>query len=180
LFTTLVGSHRLAAITLSHMLTSASTAVTPRPAKARPQDQVQTWAMPMSDTFSRMAIITVVARRDRFTAEQKRAVHEISLISLPHVIAARSNIPGTNVRPRFTPWPAFARLNRRQPLFTDHCPIWHARGWMAFGLEAIVFVLPPGDTVAISIAMEVLTAAAQRERWRDRQRQGGRENDGTQ
>ena len=30
--------------------------------------------MPMSDTFSRMEIITGVARRRRFTAEQKLAV----------------------------------------------------------------------------------------------------------
>ena len=51
---------------------------------------------------------------------------------------------------------------------------------MALCLEAIVFILPPGDAIAISITMEVITAAPQRERWRDRQGQGGGENDGTQ
>ena len=51
---------------------------------------------------------------------------------------------------------------------------------MALGLEAIVFILPPRDAMAISITMGVLTATAQRERWRDRQRQGGGENGGTQ
>jgi hypothetical protein len=65
-------------------------------------------------------------------------------------------------------------------LFADHCPIWHASGWMALCLEAIVFILPPGDAIAISITMEVPTAAAQRERWRDRQRQRGGDNNGTE
>jgi hypothetical protein len=51
---------------------------------------------------------------------------------------------------------------------------------MALCLHAVVFILPPGDAIAISITMGVLTAAAQRERWRDRQRQTGGENDGTQ
>jgi hypothetical protein len=51
---------------------------------------------------------------------------------------------------------------------------------MALCLEAIVFILTPGDAIAISITMAVLTAAAQCERWRDRQGQGGGENDGTQ
>jgi hypothetical protein len=49
--------------------------------------------MPGSDTFSRAEIITGVARRGRFTAEQKFAVvAETSLISLQRVIAAHSNI----------------------------------------------------------------------------------------
>jgi hypothetical protein len=51
---------------------------------------------------------------------------------------------------------------------------------MALCLEAIVFILPPTDAIAISITMVVLTAAAQRERWLDRQRHGGGENDGAQ
>jgi hypothetical protein len=51
---------------------------------------------------------------------------------------------------------------------------------MALCLEAIVFILTPGDAIAISITMGVLTTAAQRERWRDRQRQRGGENDSTQ
>ena len=50
---------------------------------------------------------------------------------------------------------------------------------MALCLEAIVLILTPGDAMATSITMEVLTATAQRERWRNRQRQGGGENDGT-
>jgi hypothetical protein len=51
---------------------------------------------------------------------------------------------------------------------------------MAFCLEAIVFVLTSRDAIAICIAMEVLTAATQRVRWRDRKRQGGREDNGAQ
>jgi hypothetical protein len=65
-------------------------------------------------------------------------------------------------------------------LFADHCPIWHASGWMALCLEAIVFILPAGDAMATSVTVGVLAAAAQRERWRDRQRQSSGENGGTQ
>lgn len=50
---------------------------------------------------------------------------------------------------------------------------------MPLCFEAIVFILSPGDAIAMSITMEIVTAAAQRERWRGRQRQGGGENDGT-
>jgi hypothetical protein len=113
--------------------------------------------------------------------EQKLAVvAETSLISLPRVIAANSNITKQDRLAAVYPWPVFVWLNRRRSLFTDHCPIWHSSGWMALCLEAIVFILPPGDALAIAITMEVLTTAAQRERWRDRQSQGGGENDGTQ
>lgn len=47
----------------------------------------------MSDTFSRAEIITGRTRARHLTAEQKLAiVAETSLISLPRVIAAHSNI----------------------------------------------------------------------------------------
>jgi hypothetical protein len=51
---------------------------------------------------------------------------------------------------------------------------------MALCLEAIVFILPSKDTMAIAIAMGILTAAAQRKRWRGRQGQSGGDNDGAQ
>ena len=51
---------------------------------------------------------------------------------------------------------------------------------MALCRHAIVLILTPEDAIAISITMVVRTTAAQRERWRDRQWQGGGENDGTQ
>ena len=129
----------------------------------------------------RAGIITSVARRGRFAAEQKLAVvAETNLISLPRVIAAHSNVTKQEHPVTVYTWPVFVWLNRRRSLFTDHCPIWHASGWMALCLEAVVFILSPGDAMAIPITMEVLTAAAQRECWWDRQRQGGGENNSTQ
>ena len=135
----------------------------------------------ISDASPDLETITGVARRVASPPNRSYSRRR----DQPDLVTARNRGPfqykqGKNVRPRFTPWPVFVWLNRRRSLFTDHCPIWHASGWMALCLEAIVFILTPGDAIAISITMEVLTAAAQRERWRDRQRQGGGENDGTQ
>jgi len=101
--------------------------------------------MPMSDTFSRSEIITGVARRPRFTAEQKLAVvAETSLISSPRVIAAHSSITKQERPAAVTRGRCSFGATDDSPYLQDHRPIWHACGRMALCLHAIVFVLTPG------------------------------------